>query len=169
MAWSWRRSRTGPLQTEDYARAVFSYRVPELRDDELELRVRHRVQRKAVLDDTPYEAIIHEAALRIMVSDRSASRSQLAYLLEHLEAEHISVRVIPFALEGFAGAASAMAYAGGAVPKLDTVARDAPHGTAFIDAEAELSALRTLFRKVESVSLDPHQSCDFIHRLQKEL
>lgn len=162
----------GPLQTEGYARAVYAYRIPELPQEELELRVRHRMQRKVILeglDPTPYEAVIHESALRIMVGDRAASRSQLARILERSEADHVTVRVIPFALEGFAGATSAMTYAGGAVPKLDTVVRDAPYGAAFIDSEAQLGAFRTLFRKVETVSLDPEQSRDFIHRLTKEL
>lgn len=162
----------GPLQTEDYARAVFSYRVPELPQADVELRVRHRMQRKAVLQGpapTPYEAVIHEAALRISVGSRAASRTQLARLAEVSEADHVTVRVIPFRLEHFAGATSAMVYAGGPVPKLDTVLRDAPHGTAFIDSEAQLSAFRTLFRKVEGVALDPEQSRDFIHRLTKEL
>ncbi|MFE0326747.1 helix-turn-helix domain-containing protein [Streptomyces sp. NPDC058960] len=159
----------GPLQTEDYARAVFSYRVPELPQDEVELRVRHRMQRKTVLEGTPYEAVIHEAALRIMVSDRTASRVQLSRLLELSEAENVTVRVIPFALEGFAGAASAMTYAGGAVPRLDTVVRDGPHGAAFIDSEAQLGAFRTLLHKVEAASLVPERSRDFIHRLTKEL
>lgn len=62
-----------------------------------------------------------------------------------------------------------MTYAGGLVPKLDTVVRDAPHGAAFIDSEAQLGAFRTLFRKVEAASLDPERSRDFIHRLAKEL
>jgi len=159
----------GPLQTEDYARSVFAYRVPELPEDELELRVRHRMQRKVILESTPYEAVIHEAALRISVSDRAASRAQLVRLVELSEAEHITVRVVPFALESFAGAASAMVYAGGTVPKLDTVVRDAPHGTALVDSEAQLGAFRTLFRKVESASLDPRDSRDLIHRLTKEL
>ncbi|MCN9243010.1 helix-turn-helix transcriptional regulator [Streptomyces sp. RY43-2] len=159
----------GPLQTEDYARAVFSYRIPELPVDEIELRVRHRMQRKTAVAGTPYEAVIHEAALRIMVNDRSASRAQLAYLLERSEAEHVTVRVIPFQLEGFAGAASAMTYAGGAARKLDTVVHDGPHGTAFINSEAQLVAFRTLFHRVKGVSLDPERSRDFIHRLAKEL
>lgn len=72
-------------------------------------------------------------------------------------------------LEGFAGAASVMTYAAGVVPKLDTVVRDAPHGAAFVDCEAQLEAFRTLFRKVEAASLDPVRSRDFIHRLMKEL
>ncbi|MEF9903988.1 DUF5753 domain-containing protein [Streptomyces sp. P9-A2] len=162
----------GPLQTEDYARAVFAYRIPELPQEELEARVRHRMQRKNVLEGstpTPYEAVIHEAALRIMVGDRGTSRAQLARLLEFSERGHATVRVIPFELEGFAGAASAMTYAGGSVSKLDTVVRDGPHGAAFIDSEAQLVAFRTLFHRVEDVSLSPEQSHDFIHKLAKEL
>ena len=162
----------GLFQTEDYARAVFSYRVPELPADDLELRVRHRMDRKAIIEGTtpaPYEAVIHEAALRIKVGGRTCSRAQLTRVLEFSEAEHITVRVIPFALDDFAGATNAMMYAGGAVPKLDTAVRDAPHGAAFIDSEAQLGAFRTLFRKVEAVSLDPEQSRDLIHRLAKEL
>ncbi|MFJ3774037.1 helix-turn-helix domain-containing protein [Streptomyces sp. NPDC090075] len=160
----------GLFQTEDYARAVFSYRVPELPADELELRIRHRMERKvAIATRVPYEAVIHEAALRIRVSNRAAARAQLDRLLEFLEAEHITVRIIPFDLDSFAGATNTMMYAGGAVPQLDTAVRDAPHGAGFIDSEAQLGAFRTLFRKVESASLDPERSRDFIHKLTKAL
>ncbi|MFD5755348.1 helix-turn-helix domain-containing protein [Streptomyces sp. NPDC127044] len=157
----------GVLQTEQYARAVFSSRVPELTHEELELRVRHRMARQEIT--IPYELVIHEAALRIRVSDRAASRAQLARLLEFSATDHITVRVIPFDLDDFARAASTMTYLGGPVPKLDTVVRDVPHGSAFIDSEAQLNAFRTRFRKVEAVSLDPERSRDFIHRLAKEL
>ncbi|GAA2654681.1 hypothetical protein GCM10010307_67050 [Streptomyces vastus] len=77
--------------------------------------------------------------------------------------------MIPFDLDGFAGAWNTMMLAGGAVPKLDTAVRDTPHGTAFIDSEAQLGASRTLFRKMEAASLDLQRSRDFIHRLAKEL
>ncbi|MFJ8492291.1 helix-turn-helix domain-containing protein [Streptomyces sp. NPDC094038] len=162
----------GLFQTEDYARAIFSYRVPELPTGDLELRVRHRMARRAVLEEptrVPYEAVIHEGALRIRVCDRAAARAQLGRLLDFSEAEHITLRVIPFDLDGFAGATNAMMYAGGAVPKLDTAVRDAPQGAGFVDSEAQLGAFRTLFRKVESASLDPERSRDFIHNLTKEL
>ncbi|MDU0302406.1 helix-turn-helix transcriptional regulator [Streptomyces sp. PAL114] len=160
----------GLLQTEDYARAAFSSRVPQLPQDELDLRVRHRMQRKAILGATcPYEAVIHEAALRIRVGDRATARTQLAHLLEFSEADHVSVRVIPLDLDGFGGTWSPMMLAGGAVPKLDTAVRDAPHGTGFIDSEAQLNVLRTVFRRVMDVSLDASKSRDFIHGLVKEL
>ncbi|MET9449304.1 helix-turn-helix domain-containing protein [Streptomyces cinerochromogenes] len=158
---------SGLLQTEEYARALFSSRVPELTTEELELRVRHRMRRQKFV--VPYELVIHEAALRIRVSDRNASRAQLARLLELSEADNITVRVIPFDLDGFTRASSTMTYVGGSPSKLDTVVRDAPHGSVFIDSEAQLNAYRTRFRKVEAVSLAPDRSRDFIHKLAKEL
>ncbi|GHH89814.1 MULTISPECIES: helix-turn-helix domain-containing protein [Streptomyces] len=157
----------GPLQTEDYARAVFSARVPELTADELEMRVRHRMARKRT--DFPYTLVIHEAALRIRVGDRATSRAQLIALLNSSEADDITVRVIPFDLDNFGLAAGTMTYMGGPVARLDTVVRDAPHGSAFVDAEAQLGAYRMRFRKIEAASLEPERSRDFINRLTKEL
>ncbi|CBG72894.1 MULTISPECIES: helix-turn-helix domain-containing protein [Streptomyces] len=157
----------GLLQTEDYARAVFSSRLPELTEEEVELRIRHRMARQAVA--LPYEAVIHEAALRIRVSDRAASRAQLAKILDLSEVDNVTVRVIPFDLDGFARAASAMAFVGGPLSKLDTVVRDAPHGSVFIDSEAQLNSYRTRFRRVEDASLEPGASREFIHNLAREL
>jgi transcriptional regulator with XRE-family HTH domain len=162
----------GLLQTEDYARALFSYVNPGLPEGEVNLRVEHRMKRKAIIErpaPIPYEAVVHEAALRIKVGDRAGVQTQFGRILELSDAEHVTVRVIPFTLDNFAGAGSAMVYAGGPVSKLDTVVRDGPHGTAFIDAEAQLKQFRTLFRRLEAVSLTPERSRDFIHRLTKEL
>ncbi|MFE1261891.1 helix-turn-helix domain-containing protein [Streptomyces albogriseolus] len=157
----------GLLQTEEYSRAVFSARLPELTAEELELRIRHRKERQRFA--IPYEAVIHEAALRIRVSDRATSRAQLKRLLEVSDADHISVRVIPFDRDDFPRASGTMTYVGGPLSKLDTVVRDALHGTVFIDSEAQLNTYRTSFRKVEEASLDPEKSRDFIRRLAKEL
>lgn len=162
----------GLLQTENYARAVFGDRIPALPAPDLDLRVRHRMQRKVILErpsPVTFEAVVHEAALRIRVGDRAAHRAQLAHLLELSEADHVTVRVIPFDLDGVTGAGNVMMYVGGAVPRLDTVVRDAPHGAVFVDAEAQLGAFRAHFRKAEASSLGPERSRDFIHSLTKEL
>ncbi|MFI1412994.1 helix-turn-helix domain-containing protein [Streptomyces sp. NPDC020707] len=157
----------GLLQTEDYARAVFASRIPELTIEEVGLRIRHRMARQKIR--IPYEVVLHEAALRIRVGDRATSKTQLSQLLALSEADHITLRVIPFDVDGFAKASSTMTYVGGPLPKLDTVVRDAPHGSVFIDAEAQLNTYRTTFRKVEAASLGPEQSREFIHKLTKEL
>ncbi|GHE74273.1 MULTISPECIES: helix-turn-helix domain-containing protein [Streptomyces] len=162
----------GLLQIEDYSRALFADRVPALPEEDLDLRVRHRVQRRRVIEGpnpVPYVAIIHEAALRIRACDRAASRKQLAHVLDLSEADHITVRVVPLDLDSFASAGATMVYAGGTVSKLDTVVRDAPHGTVFIDAEAQLGTFRAHFHKVEARSLAQGPSRDLIHKLAKEL
>lgn len=162
----------GLLQTEDYARALFSYVNPEFPYSDVERWVEHRMKRKIIIerpDAVPYEALIHEAALRIRTGDRGTARTQLGRILELSEADHVTVRVIPFELDGFGGAGSTMVYAGGSVSKLDTVVRDGPNGPVFIDAEAQLGRYRTLFRRVETVSLEPERSRNFIYRLAKEL
>ncbi|MFM9707102.1 helix-turn-helix domain-containing protein [Streptomyces galilaeus] len=162
----------GLLQTPDYARAVFGYMRPELPESELTPRVEHRMKRRNVIEGdapTPYEAIVHEFALRIRVADRHVSRAQLLRILEQTEQDHVTLRVIPTDQDGFGGAGASMMYMGGPVPQLDTGLREGATGTAFIDAEAQLRTLRTLFRKVEKATLDPSASRDFVHRLSKEL
>ncbi|WP_405950011.1 helix-turn-helix domain-containing protein [Streptomyces prunicolor] len=157
----------GLLQTEDYTRAVFSSRLPELTNEEVELRIQHRMTRQKT--NVPYEVVLHEAALRIRVSNRATSQAQLAQLLTLSEADHITLRVIPFDVDDFAKASSTMTYVGGPLPKLDTVVRDAPHGSVFIDSEAQLNTYRRSFRRVVAASLEPEQSRKFIHKLTKEL
>ncbi|ANJ08890.1 MULTISPECIES: helix-turn-helix domain-containing protein [Streptomyces] len=162
----------GLLQTPDYARAVFGYMVPELPNSELTPRVEHRMRRRAVIDrdpPVPYETIVHEAALRIRVGDRAVSRAQLRRVLDESENEHITVRVVPFDTDHFAGAGAAMMHVGGPLPILDTVLRDSPSGTAFLDAQSQLERFRTLFRKVGEAALDPIRTRDFIHKLAREL
>lgn len=162
----------GLLQTSDYARALFTYVNPEYPPDEVERWVEHRMKRRVIIErsgPTPYETVIHEAALRIRVGNRVTTRAQLLRVLELSEGDHVDVRVIPFEVDGFGGAGSAMVYAGGPVPKLDTVVRDSPNGPVFVDAEAQLSRYRTLFRRVEAASLGHGGSRDFIRKLAKEL
>ncbi|MEV6940661.1 helix-turn-helix transcriptional regulator [Streptomyces sp. NPDC051172] len=162
----------GLLQTADYARAVYRYVHPGLPESELKPRVEHRMRRRTVIEGdrpTPYETLIHEFALRARVADRAVSRAQLRQILDQIEQGHATVRVIPIDQDGFGGAGISMMYVGGPVPRLDTGLRDAPTGVAFIDAEAQLEQLRTLFLKMQAASLDPAASRDFIHRLKKEL
>lgn len=103
------------------------------------------------------------------MAGRGATRTQLARILEMSETDHVTVRVVPFELDDFPGAGSTMVHLGGALPRLDTVVRDAPHGTAFVDSEAQLEHFRKLFRKVKEDSLSPERSRDLIHKISKEL
>lgn len=162
----------GLLQTEDYARAVFSYVVPPLPSSELEPRVAHRMQRRMVIDRYPhteYTALIHEAALRIHVADRKTTRAQLRAVLDQSERSHVTVRVIPFDRGDFGGASFSMTYACGPVPQLDTVLQDSPQGGAFVDAPAQVSRLSSLLGMVARAALGPEDTRDLVHGIIQEL
>ncbi|MCX5211092.1 helix-turn-helix domain-containing protein [Kitasatospora sp. NBC_00240] len=162
----------GIMQTEAHARAVFGYTVPELPPADLEAKVAYRVQRRVMLDRCPapsVRAVIHEAALRMRVGGTSTTREQLTFLLAMSERPAVEIRVIPFAANDFAGTSWPMYYLTGPVPQLDTVHLDTPLKGVFLDAEAQLKRYRSLYSKVESSSLGPTETRDFISRVIKDL
>jgi transcriptional regulator with XRE-family HTH domain len=162
----------GTFQTEDYARTVFGHTIPELPVADLEARVAHRMERRNIFlrEGAPrYEAIVHEAALRMRFGGRKISREQLQYLLELSQQPNLRVRVVPFDAEGYFSSGHAMLYAGGLVPKLDTVQIEAGHGIRFLDAESHLKNYRTLFDRVEVAALSDAESRDFILGVAHEL
>jgi transcriptional regulator with XRE-family HTH domain len=162
----------GLLQTEEHMRAVFRYASPEWAGKEQEAHVAFRVERQQVISGTsptPYEAVIHEAALRIRVGGRKATRGQLEHVLDRSEAGHVTVRVVPFHSEDFAGAGHSMLYVHGSVPQLDTVQIDTTHGAQFLMAEARLAQYQARYARVAGTALTPESSRDLITRIIHEL
>jgi hypothetical protein len=82
--------------------------------------------------------------------------------------DNITVRVVTYDAEGFAGLGSPLMYVGGAVPQLDTVQLDALHGILFLDAEAQLKWYRNLLDRMEEMSLTVEESRDFIRRAAQQ-
>ncbi|MEU8352096.1 helix-turn-helix transcriptional regulator [Streptomyces sp. NPDC048845] len=162
----------GLPQTEEYARAVFGHTIPRLPAAELDARVEHRMARqRAFLErECPrYEAVLHEAALRMRLGGRRVLRAQLGRLLEHFDRPGVVIRVIPFTAETYTGANRAMLYAGGPVPQLDTVQIEAAHGVAFLGSPAHLAKYRALFRDAGSAALGATESRELIHDLAQAM
>ncbi|MEU9116280.1 helix-turn-helix transcriptional regulator [Streptomyces sp. NPDC048483] len=160
----------GIMQTEDQVRAVYSFSVPELSKSELEARVAHRLRRRVVFDREPppeCDIVIHEAALRIRVGDRKVARAQLAYLLSESERTNVSLRVVPFDVDGFG--AHPMLYAGGPVRQLDTVHLDTAHGGTFLSAESQLHKYETVFRRALRSALGTEASRDLMRRVARDM
>ncbi|MFI1729067.1 helix-turn-helix domain-containing protein [Streptomyces acidicola] len=160
----------GVLQIEEHVRAALAFVEPRTPEDVREARVRFRMLRQQVLDSgTPYDVIIHEAALRMRVGGSKVACAQLEHLLRTSDRESVTLRVIPFVAEGFAGAGLAAQYVGGVVPQLDTVQIDTPHGAEFVDAPAQLHRYRAKFESVDSAALPQDASRDLIRRIAQEL
>lgn len=162
----------GLLQTEDYARSVFSAVLPALSRLEVELRVAHRRDRQRVLlREAPvsYVGYVHEAALRMLFGGRDTMRDQLKALIEWSERENVVVRVVPVSVGSFPGAGHALLYAEGPVPRLDTAQLDSAHGPEFMHGELQLAKYRSHVEWMERMSLSPDASRDFIQDIVRDL
>ncbi|GAB2880420.1 helix-turn-helix domain-containing protein [Streptomyces mayteni] len=162
----------GLMQTEDYARALFGGGLIELPREELEARLEHRMRRKVVLDrdnPMPFHVFLHEAVLRMRYGGRTVARAQLDQLLRDTERPHIKVRIIPFTNEDFFEATTAVSYAHGLVPELDTVQIDTPIGGFYLDTDAPLSRYRMFFERALKVSLPPDESRQLIYHVAREM
>ncbi|NBM17321.1 DUF5753 domain-containing protein [Streptomyces sp. GC420] len=162
----------GLLQTDGYTRSVCAASRPSLSSHEVELRVAFRMQRQQVLhrdDPIKYTGYVHEAALRIEFGGTKIMRRQMEHLWEIAGQDNVYVRVVPFSAGGFPGAGQSLLYAQGAVPQLDTVQLDSAHGPVFIHAPAQLDKYRSHLDWMETSSLPPAQSRDFIRALSRSL
>ncbi|NJQ02536.1 helix-turn-helix domain-containing protein [Streptomyces zingiberis] len=162
----------GILQTEEYARTLFSGDVPPLPGSELEARVEHRVRRRLIFEraDPPqFTAIIHEAALRMRFGGRLVTRTQLGYLLEVSDLPVVTLRVVPFHNEEFFEATQPLLYVSGVVPQLDTVQMDTIFGGHYLHAAAQLDKYRALLDIAEGAALGTGDSRDLIARIRQEM
>lgn len=162
----------GLLQTEEYARAVFNGAITERPAAEIDAAVRHRVKRRCIFErpsPPAFDVFLHESALRMRYGNRQVTRSQLEFLQDAAAWPTVTVRVIPFDVEGITSSLQSLTYAGGPVPQLDTVQVDNAFDGVFLDAEAQLAKYRALLDIVESISLDADESMKIVRSITQEL
>ncbi|MBY8846682.1 helix-turn-helix transcriptional regulator [Streptomyces sp. SP2-10] len=89
----------GLLQTPEYTRALVSNSLPGASPEEVERRVRLRLERQRVVRG-PHRpniiAMLDEAILRRPVGGPAVMRGQLDHLIELSQQEGINVRIVPF-------------------------------------------------------------------------
>lgn len=161
----------GVFQTEGYARELIRSGLSEPPSAELRARVEHRMRRREIFDrptPTPFEAFIHEAALRMRYCAAETMREQLEFLTEVSQWPSVTIRIIPFDAQ-ITGSVHSVLYAGAAIPALDTVQLDSAFDGGFLDAEAQLARYRELLDSIESISLDADESRKSIQRIAQEM
>ncbi|MFF2661357.1 helix-turn-helix domain-containing protein [Kitasatospora sp. NPDC058032] len=162
----------GLMQTEDTAREIFREVYPPLRPLNVEARVENRVRRSEILSRSnpiAYEAIVHEAALRMEFGGSRVARAQLKHILALAEQPNITLRVLEFRSGGFKGAGQAVMYAHGPVTRLDTVQLDSVGAPAFLTEVNQLENYRNIIGAMRERALGPTESCDFISDILKDL
>ena len=158
----------GLLQSEDYARAVIRDGYPLASADEIERRVRLRMNRaRLVYSAEPPRiwAIVDEAAVRRQPGGAAVMRAQLEHMLELCRLPHVTVQVAPFARGGpaAAGPFTILRFAEPALP--DIVYLEQLTGAAYLDKREDLDAYTTVVDQLAVQALTPSETIGFLTRI----
>ncbi|MFE7633778.1 helix-turn-helix domain-containing protein [Kitasatospora sp. NPDC057518] len=162
----------GPLQTEDYARGVFSRRTPPLSTDEINLRTEFRLERRRKILQHPrktQEVYLHESSLVTRFGGTDVLRKQLHSLIDDSLRDDVSIRVVPFTTHTYPGPLENLVYSFGEVPELDTVEVELSRNPIYLDDPAELASYRQVFDHIAQAALSDEDSQDLIRQTLKNL
>ncbi|MQA24312.1 MAG: helix-turn-helix domain-containing protein [Micromonosporaceae bacterium] len=156
----------GLLQTEDYARAVVNGGLPWGKPEEIEHRVRARMERQAVLaKEKPLRlwAVVDEAAIRRLVGDEGVMRAQLRHLVEVGAKPHVTIQVIPFdkgAHPGMPGSFMHLEFPDPA--DSDLVYIDSMAGDLFLEEDADIQRFGLAYDHLRALALSPRDSAKLL-------
>ena len=163
----------GLLQTEDYARAAVHGTAPMIAPDEVENRVRARLERQErLIGDSPVElwAIVDEAALRRQVGGPMVVRAQLTRLLDSAAQSNITVQAIPYDVGAHPGMPGSFVYLEFADPAdPDLVYVDTQAGDLFLESDDDLRLYASMFDHLRAVALNLSQTKKLITTVMDSL
>jgi transcriptional regulator with XRE-family HTH domain len=163
----------GLLQTEDYARAVTSLGFGPHAGDQVERRVRLRMQRQDVLTDSdPPRAwfVIDEAALRRPIGGRQVMRAQMKHLLDMASLPQITLQVVPFRHGGHAGAGGAFTILRFAAPDLpDVVYLEQLTSALYLDDRKDVDHYMEVMNRLSAEAHTPAATTRFLKEIIRDL
>ncbi|MGA5503096.1 helix-turn-helix domain-containing protein [Streptomyces umbrinus] len=162
---------SGMLQVEAYARAIFNCHCPPLEDDQVEARVKARLERQNVLQRKPVPLVsflLEEHTLTRPLGGAAALKEQLGHLLEVGRRRNVQIQVMPHDREVHAGLNGPMIL-------LETAERnrlayvEGPGGGYFVDQQPNLGDLFAQYGILRAQALSPEESSKLIERVADAL
>ncbi|GHG36032.1 transcriptional regulator [Streptomyces albogriseolus] len=160
----------GLLQTEEYARAVFTMWRPLLDPEVIEQRVAARLERQKLFSRRPaplLSFVIEEQALRRPVGGREVLRGQLEQLLLYGHERNVEMQVMPTDRDEHAGL-------GGAFTLIHLKDRsrmgymEVQEASILYTAPKKVSPLEATYGVLRAQALTPRESLTFITKLLGE-
>ncbi|MFF4279577.1 helix-turn-helix domain-containing protein [Streptomyces kronopolitis] len=162
----------GLLQTPDYARAVTQLGHPRASAEEIERRVRLRVQRQELLTgpDAPRVwAVIDEASLRRPLGGPEVMEGQLRHLLTMAELPNVTLQIAPFSLGGLAAAGGPITILRFLEPDLpDIVYLEQLTSALYLDKRDDVDHYLAVMDRLSAQSESPRESLVILERLLKQ-
>ncbi|MEU8706669.1 helix-turn-helix transcriptional regulator [Streptomyces sp. NPDC048565] len=160
----------GLLQTEEYARAVFTSLYPPPEGGELEEQISARLDRQRVFDRKPWPMtnfLIEESILARPLGGRSVLRQQIPHLRRCAELPFLGLQIMPTNRETHAALDGPMVLL--ETPDHDQLAYiEGQHVSILIDDLDEVSALQQKYGMLRSQAISPEESMRLLDDLAGE-
>jgi transcriptional regulator with XRE-family HTH domain len=162
----------GLLQSEEYAIALIRGARLDDTEQEIEQRVRVRMQRQALLiQDDPIDlrVVLDEAVLSRPVGGEPVMLDQLKKLIEAARLPNVTLQILPFAAGAHAGMdGSFVILEFEEEGDADVVFIDNATGGLFLEKAEELRKYISIFDTVRATALPPEESIEMIEMLVEE-
>jgi len=161
----------GPLQTEEYARALYLMRRPAMDGETIEGHVAARMARREVFERRPAPVlgfVLEEAVLRRPLGGRAVLRGQLEHLLAVGRLHNVEIQVMPVDVEEHAGLVGSLAL-------LETPGRpkiaytESQERSAWFTERADVRAFENRYGTIRAQALTPRQSLKLVEKLLGEM
>ncbi|MEU5092615.1 helix-turn-helix transcriptional regulator [Streptomyces sp. NPDC021356] len=157
----------GLLQTEPYARAVLSERVPAYDEDELATKVAGRVDRQEILQrkcPPTMSFIVWEPVLHLRIGGDRVRRDQLRRLRECAERPGLSLQFLPMRTSGHAGLTGPFTLL--ETPDHQLLAyTEGQRGSQWVADPDEVSVMSRKYAMLRSQAMAPGESKGLLDRL----
>ncbi|GAB7041383.1 MULTISPECIES: helix-turn-helix domain-containing protein [Catenuloplanes] len=162
----------GLLQTEEYARAMIRSARPDISADEVERRVRVRMERQSLLmQDDPIDLwmVLDEAVVSRPVGGDAVMRAQIHHLVVTAELPNVTLQVLPFSAGAHAGMDGTFTILDFPEPTdTDVVYAENATGGLFLEKADELRKYVFIFDHIRAAALRPEESVSLLADLAKE-
>ncbi|GDY30067.1 transcriptional regulator [Gandjariella thermophila] len=156
----------GLLQTHDYTAALSRRALPRASDEIDQRRAEARTARQERLsgdDPLRVEAIMTEAALRLVIGGPEVMRAQLETLLRFARLPNVRLQVLPFAVGAYPSIGSPFSVLSFAEEHFDDVVyvENLTHGV-FVEDSASVQTYTMNFAGLQKMALSPTRSAKVI-------
>ena len=164
----------GLLQTEAYTRAVIRAIRPDSAEDDVELRVRARINRQKLITEESnppeYWAVLDEAVLHRVVGGPEAMREQLKKLVELASLPHVTLQVVPFSAGSHAGMEGPFLILG--FPEQadpDVVYVENTTSGVYLEQQEDVHRYTLMFDHLRAAALKPDDTVEMVDRTADRL
>ncbi|WP_330349897.1 helix-turn-helix domain-containing protein [Streptomyces sp. NBC_00582] len=161
----------GLLQTEAYARHLFTEKLPPLADEQIEANWAARAKRQLLLRERPntkFGFILEEHALRRRTGGAEVAREAIDHLLAMSDRRNLDIQIMPMVCESHPGL-------GGPLQLLETPNHkwfaycEGQRGGLLVSEPKEVSILHMRYARMLSQALRPDESRSLLRQIRGDL